>query len=343
MIIRSRTPLRLGLAGGGTDISPFLDNYGGCVLNSTINLFSYCTIIPRKDGKIIFNAPDRGARVELKSKPVLEINEELPLHCGVYNRIVKDFNKGKPLSFEMTTYSDAPAGSGLGTSSTMVVTIMKAFQEWLGFFITEYDFAQLAYDIERIDLGFSGGKQDQYAAVFGGTNFIEFYHDRTVVNPLKVKKWIIEELTASTFVYFTGRSRDSGKIIEEQIKSQKENKSLEAMFEVKEQATLMKEHLLKGEFDGIIQSLNKSWEAKKKTSSVISNERIEKALNFIMANGGKACKISGAGGGGFMMVICDPSKRYELVKRLNTETDGQAFPVEFVDKGTQGWTIYDEE
>ena len=153
MIIRSKTPLRLGLAGGGTDISPYIEEHGGCVLNVTINLYAYCTIKPTNNGKIVFKSPDRGVEETYDSISQLPISSELPLHCGVYNRIVKDFNKGKPLSFEMTTYSDAPAGSGLGTSSTMVVTIMKAFQTWLNFYLSEYDFAQLAYEIERKDLG----------------------------------------------------------------------------------------------------------------------------------------------------------------------------------------------
>lgn len=234
MIIRSKTPLRLGLAGGGTDVSPFCDEYGGCVLNVTINMYAYCTIIPKNNGKIKFVSPDRNVEVELDSKKALEINKELPLHCGIYNRIVKDYNNNIPLSFEMTTYSDAPAGSGLGTSSTMVVTILKAFQEWLNIPLGEYDMAQLAYDIERNDLGFSGGKQDQYAATFGGLNYMEFYaNNHVIVNPLRMKKWIKNEIENSLVLFYTGTSRDSEKIIDEQTKATKNEKSLEAMFEIK--------------------------------------------------------------------------------------------------------------
>jgi len=128
MIIRARAPLRLGLAGGGTDVSPYSDLYGGAVLNATISMYAYATIKPRDDGKIILNAIDRNQRIILDARDYLEINGELDLLKGVYNRIVKDFVK-KPLSFELTTYVDAPPGSGLGSSSTLVVAIIGAFAE----------------------------------------------------------------------------------------------------------------------------------------------------------------------------------------------------------------------
>lgn len=344
MIIRSKTPLRLGLAGGGTDVSPFCDEYGGCVLNVTINMYAYCTIIPKNNGKIKFVSPDRNVEVELDSKVILEINKELPLHCGIYNRVIKDYNNNIPLSFEMTTYSDAPAGSGLGTSSTMVVTILKAFQEWLNIPLGEYDMAQLAYDIERNDLGFSGGKQDQYAATFGGLNYMEFYaNNHVIVNPLRMKKWIRNEIENSLVLFYTGTSRDSGKIIEQQTKAAKNEKSLEAMFEIKKQTAAMKEAVLKGDFNGIAESLHQNWLAKKKTASIISNPHIEETYNYILENGGIAAKISGAGGGGFMMIWCDPKNRYNLIKALKNRQEGKTKIINFVDYGTQAWTIYDEE
>ena len=344
MIIRSKTPLRLGLAGGGTDVSPFCDIYGGCVLNVTINMYSYCTIRPTNDNIIKFISPDRNEVLEFESKAILPVDNKLPLHCGIYNRIVKDFNKGKPLSFEMTTYSDAPAGSGLGTSSTMVVTIISAFKEWLNLPLGQYDTAQLAYDIERKDLKFSGGKQDQYAATFGGLNFMEFFdNDKVIVNPLRLKKWIQNEMENSIVLYYTGTSRDSGKIIEEQTKATKNEKSLEAIHKIKEQTFKMKECILKANFNGIAECLNQNWQEKKKTASVISNPKIEETYNFIMENGGLAAKISGAGGGGFMIIWCMPEKRYELIRALKKREEGKTKVIDFVEDGTQAWTIYDEE
>ena len=344
MIIRSKAPLRLGLAGGGSDVSPYSDIYGGLILNATINLYAYCTIIPKNDGKIKFISPDRNVEVEFNSKATIDIDNRLPLHCGIYNRVVKDYNNNIPLSFEMTTYSDAPAGSGLGTSSTMVVTILKAFQEWLNIPLGEYDMAQLAYDIERNDLGFSGGKQDQYAATFGGLNYMEFYaNNHVIVNPLRMKKWIKNEIENSLVLFYTGTSRDSGKIIEEQTKATKNEKSLEAMLKIKKQTAAMKEAVLKGDFKGIADSLHQNWLAKKQTASVISNPHIEETYNYIINNGGIAAKISGAGGGGFMMIWCDPKNRYSLIKALKNRQEGKTKIINFVDYGTQAWTIYDEE
>ncbi len=343
MIIRSKAPLRLGLAGGGTDVSPYCDEYGGAVLNVTIDMYAYCTIEPTEDNKIVFIAPDVNETFECESKSRIEIDNQLLLHKGIYNRIVKDFNNGKPLSFKMTTYSDAPAGSGLGSSSTMVVAIIKAYMEWLNLPLGEYDMAHLAYEIEREDLKLSGGKQDQFAATFGGFNFMEFYeNDRVIVNPLRIKNWIKNEIENSLILYYTGTSRESAKIIDEQIKNTKlgVEESLKAMHELKSSATVMKNAILKGDFDGLANSLKEGWLSKKKMSSSISNPLIENMYDFIMNNGGKAAKVSGAGGGGFMMIICDPKDRYTLVEKLK-ETDGEVILVQLTEKGAQAWYLYD--
>ncbi|MBN1075623.1 dehydrogenase [Clostridium botulinum] len=342
MIIRSRAPLRIGLAGGGTDVSPYCDDFGGVVLNATVNMYANCTIEPTNDGKIIFDAVDRSERFECEATSYIEIDDILPLHKGIYNRVVKDFNNGNPLSFKMTTYADAPAGSGLGTSSTVVVSILKAFEEWLKLPLGEYDLARLAYEIERNDLSLSGGKQDQYAATFGGFNFIEFYDDnRVIVNPLRIKNWIRTELESSIILYYTGQSRDSAKIIDEQIKNtnNKNSSSIEAMHELKKSAYIMKEAVLRGEFGKFAECLKMGWEAKKKTASVISNSKIEESYELIMKNGGLAAKVSGAGGGGFMMIYCDPIKRTNLINILN-ETDGKVMEIQFTDRGSEGWIIY---
>jgi len=190
--------------------------YGGTILNATISMYAYATIEPRDDGKIILNTTDKGERYEYGSAGSLDIDGKLILHKGVYNRIVKDFTK-KPLSFELTTFVDAPPGSGLGTSSTLVVTILGAFTEWLRLPLGEYDLAKLAYEIERVDLGMAGGKQDQYAATFGGVNFMEFSRDdKVIVNPLRVNQKYLDELSYNIILYHTETSRLSSKIIEQQ-------------------------------------------------------------------------------------------------------------------------------
>lgn len=342
MIIRSKAPLRLGLGGGGTDVSPYCDEFGGVVLNATIDMYAYCTIEPTNDNRVTFSATDLNEYFETESTSYINIDDKLKLHKGVYNKIVNEYCNGRSLSFKMTTYSDAPAGSGLGSSSTMVVAIIKAYMEWLNLPLGDYDIAQLAYNIERLDLGLSGGKQDQYAATFGGFNFIEFIEkDRVIVNPLRIKNWIKNELENSLILYYTGTSRESAKIIDEQIKNtcEKNITSVEAMHELKKSAYVMKECILKGDFDGFANCLNEGWKAKKRMTSSITNDHIDKMYEFVMNNGGKAAKISGAGGGGFMMIICDPVKRYQLIKALNDKNCEVIIP-SFTDKGTQAWTLY---
>lgn len=343
MIIRSKAPLRLGLAGGGTDVSPYCDNYGGVVLNVTIDMYAYCTIEPTNDNKIIFISSDRNEQEILESESKLEINKNLLLHKGVYNKIIEKYNNGKPLSFKMTTYSDAPAGSGLGSSSTMVVAIIKAFMEWLNLPLGEYDIAHLAYEIEREDLKLSGGKQDQFSATFGGFNLMEFFSEnRVIVNPLRIKKWIKNEIENSLILYYTGTSRESAKIIDEQIDNvkKKSEKSLEGMHELKKSAIEMKNAILTGNFENLASCLKNGWESKKKMSNSISNPLIEERYKFIIENGGKAAKVSGAGGGGFMMILCDPKEKYNLVKKLQ-QLDGEVILPHFTEEGTQAWTIYE--
>ena len=194
MIIRSKAPLRIGLAGGGTDVSPYCDLYGGAILNASISLYATAVIEPTNDGKIIFQSMDKEVIESFDEALVLPVTGKLELMAGIYNRVVNDFT-GKPLSFRLTTFVDVPPGSGLGTSSTLVVAVLGAFVEWLKLPLGEYDIAHLAYSIEREDLKQAGGRQDQYAATFGGVNYMEFSAgDKVIVNPLRIKQHYLNEL-----------------------------------------------------------------------------------------------------------------------------------------------------
>lgn len=344
MIIRSKAPLRLGLAGGGSDVSPYSDIYGGLILNATINLYAYCTIEETNDGVISINSYDSDCHQSYPSALQLAIDGEASLIKGVYNRVVRDFNF-PPLSFKITTYNDAPAGSGLGTSSTMVVCILKAFVEWKSLPLGDYEIAKLAYEIERKDLQLSGGKQDQFAAAFGGFNYIEFLKDDVViVNPLKIKRWIIDELEASMLLYFTGRSRSSAAIIDEQQKNtqEKNSQAIEAMHRIKQSAVDTKLALLKGDIDAFANILRDAWENKKKMAKDITNSVIQEAMDIAIQAGAKAGKVSGAGGGGFIMFIVEPTRKKEVEETLK-RLDGFVMPFNFSDGGAHGWKIYDTD
>jgi D-glycero-alpha-D-manno-heptose-7-phosphate kinase len=340
MIIRSKAPLRIGLAGGGTDVSPYSDIYGGAILNATLSLYAYASIKPTDNGKIILNAIDRNERIELKSEEVLSIDGKLDLLKGVYNRIVKNFTH-RPLSFELNTYVDAPPGSGLGSSSTLVVAIVGAFVEWLKLPLGEYDIAHLAYSIEREDLKMAGGKQDQYAATFGGVNYMEFYaNDKVIVNPLRIKNKFLHELEHNLVLFYTQTSRLSSEIIQQQsdnVNSKKES-SIEAMHQLKEQSVLMKEAILKGEIDSIGKILHDGWMHKKKMADGISNASIDSIYENAMLSGATGGKISGAGGGGFMIFYAPYVHKYQLIKKL-TEFGGTAMNYSLTTEGLTTWTV----
>jgi len=341
MIVRAKAPLRLGLAGGGTDVSPYSELHGGLVLNATIDLHAHCTIAEGGEG-IRFVAADIGQETFHAVSDRIALDSHLDLHKGVYNRVVADFGI-RPVPFRMTTYSDVPPGSGLGSSSTMVVAMLKAFVEWQGLPLGEYEIAHLAYQIERVDLCLSGGKQDQYAATFGGFNFIEFDPGGSViVNPLRVKRWVVDELEASMILYFTGASRESASIIEEQKRNAEsgDQQAVEAMHELKASCSLMKAALLRGELGTFADLLGSSWNSKKRMAHSISNRSIERVFEVAMASGAVAGKVSGAGGGGFAMLMVDPVRRLDVVRALNA-LDGRTVDFSFTEGGCHGWKIED--
>jgi D-glycero-alpha-D-manno-heptose-7-phosphate kinase len=339
--IRSKAPLRLGLAGGGTDVSPYCDEYGGVVLNATINMFAHCVIIPNNGQHITIKLADFKEVGIFKIDKKLPINNAFKLCTAVYNRVILDFGF-EPRSFEIITFSDAPAGSGLGSSSAMVVAILRAFVEWLDLPLGEYDLANLAFKIEREDLEMSGGKQDQYASAFGGFNFIEFYsNNHVIVNPLRVKRWIVDELEASLLLYYTGASRLSADIIDEQ-KFNVENKKIEAvdsMHSLKDSAVALKAAVLKGNTDEFARILGNSWERKKQMASSISNNKIDEIMRLAYSHGAVSGKVSGAGGGGFIFFFVKPESKTHLKFVLN-ELEGTVFDFQFTEGGCHSWKIY---
>ena len=339
MIIRSKAPLRLGLAGGGTDVSPYSDIYGGAILNATVDLFAYTTIEPTDDNKVVFMAPDKNLKEEYENATEVDTDGYFILHKGVYNRIVRQFTH-HPLSMRIASYVDVPAGSGMGTSSTLVVSILGAYVEWLKLPLGEYDIARLAYEIERVDLGLASGKQDQYAATFGGFNFMEFVGDNVIVNPLRVRPRYQDELCHNLLLYYTDTSHVSADIIKEQQQNVKDKKSnsIESMHKLKEQAIRMKEVLLKGDINSIGEILDFGWKHKKQMASSVSNPRIDAIYDIARKAGASGGKISGAGGGGFMFFYCPGLSRHSVAEALS-QFGGTVYRYEFCTEGLKTWTM----
>lgn len=339
--VRSRAPLRLGIAGGGTDVAPYSDDFGGMVLNATISLFAHCTVEARRDKRLVINALDLGESFECDIAEPAPTQHSLGLLAQVYNRIVRDYCGGEAFGATITTYADVPPGSGLGSSSTLVVAVITALAEFKRLALGEYEIAHLSFEIERLDMGLSGGKQDQYAATFGGFNLMEFYaEDRVIINPLRLRSSAIAELESSLILYYTGRSRTSATIIDEQISNVRTGKteSIDAMHALKAQAKSMKEALLLGDFNAFGDLLKQGWLSKTKMAHSISNESIDAVFSAAIDEGAWGGKISGAGGGGFLMIAAPPERRPAVLAKLQ-EFPGQIFNCVFTEHGASAWTV----
>jgi D-glycero-alpha-D-manno-heptose-7-phosphate kinase len=314
--------------------------YGGAIMNATVSLYAYANIEPIEENAIVLHAVDRKEEQRFEWASQLPIDGKLDLLKGVYNRVQKMY--GVPLSgFRLSTSVDAPAGSGLGTSSTLVVAVIGAFAEMLRLPLGEYDVAHLAYDIERKDLQMAGGRQDQYAATFGGVNYMEFYEgDKVIVNPLRVKQQYLFELENNLLLYYTSTSRESAKIIEKQSQNvvNKKEKPIEAMHQLKQQAQMMKEALLKGRVHEIGEILDFGFRQKKEMAEGISNSLMDEIYSTAKKAGASGGKISGAGGGGFMIFYCPGNSKFAVMEALSA-FGGHCKNYQFVDHGLMTWTI----
>ena len=335
MEIRSRAPLRISFAGGGTDIEPYLSEKGGVILSTTINRYSFGTLNPRTDQEIRGDSLD----VELFAKFLASQNLKFDGQLDVVKAVLRKF-EGWKQGFSLFLHSDAPPGSGLGSSSTMVVTLLGLFRQWLNLSWSNYDLANLAYEIERLDLGIPGGKQDQYAAAFGGFNFIEFYHDGTIVNPLRISSVILNELEYHLLLCYTGKTRLSSTIINTQVEGylQKKETSLHALDELKSITIMMKNALLQGRLNQFGELLHQAWIQKKHLAGGITNEKIDSLYHLAMSKGALGGKILGAGGGGYLLLYC-PYNRKHLIAQELEKIGGQITPFSFEDQGLTTWTV----
>jgi D-glycero-alpha-D-manno-heptose-7-phosphate kinase len=337
MFIRSKAPLRISFCGGGTDVSPYLEERGGVVLSATIDKYAYATLRPRDDLSIIVRSLDYNFVAKYNLDEVLPYDGNLDLVKAVINHLNKG-NNTKGLDFFL--HSDAPPGSGLGSSSAIVVSLIGLFKHWLHLPLTNYEIAELAYKIERIDMGIKGGKQDQYAATFGGFNFIEFYKEVTIVNPLRIPADVLNELHYNLLLCYTGKTRLSAGIIDTQVRNyvQRKEEVVRAMDELKAITIEMKNALLRGQLTEFGALLHDAWENKKKMAQQISNPFIDELYETARKNGALGGKVSGAGGGGYMFFYC-PFDRKHLVAEALEKMGAQVVDFNFDFYGLQTWEV----
>lgn len=337
-ILRARAPLRLGFGGGGTDVSPFADTHGGLVLNATIHRHAHVTLRPNDSGRVHIRSLDLGEDVEFDASSVPDIvPDALQLPVAVLRAM--DVAGRKPgQGFELWTRTDAPPGSGLGASSTVVVALVGAFERWLNTGLDRYEIARLAVRIEREDLGMHGGRQDQYAAAFGGVNFMEFHGADVLVNPLRIPDETMWELESALVLAWTGRSRLSSAIIEGQIHNAETRQpdALEAMHQTKALALDLKRHLLTGDLRAFGKTLDAAWHVKKRMAAGISTPQIDTIYEAAREAGALGGKVSGAGGGGFMFFFAEGARRH-LVRQAIEAHGAEVVHFGFTDRGLETW------
>lgn len=333
-IIRAKAPLRISFGGGGTDVPPYPEEKGGAVLSATIDKYAYCSLTIRDDKLVNVTSLDYDLVTKYPLNDKLEYDGKLDLVKAATK--VMEIENG----VDLFLHSDMPPGSGLGTSSTMTVALVGALGHWLKLPFVEYDVSELAYRIERQEAGIKGGKQDQYAASFGGFNFIEFLGKTTVVNPLRVKNEILNELQYRLMLCYTGKTRLSAGIIDDQVRGYTEKREdvVHALDETKKLAINIKNALLLGQIDEFGALLHQGWQSKKRFSTKITDPNIDELYDVARQNGALGGKLLGAGGGGYLLLLCEFDKRHILAQKLE-EHGGKVVNFAFEFNGLQTWEV----
>jgi D-glycero-alpha-D-manno-heptose-7-phosphate kinase len=340
MLIRSKAPLRVSFAGGGTDVPPFPQTEGGCVLSATINKYAFGTLRPRDNGHIRIESLDFGLTVECDLQVELAYDGKLDMAKAAIRNLGGQSSSG----FDLFLHTDVPPGSGLGSSSTLMIAVVGLLKEFKGLPLTNYEIAELAYTLERRELGIKGGLQDQYAAAFGGFNFIEFLDKNVVVNPLRITQDTVNELEHNLLLCFTGTTRVSDSIINDQTEryERSEKDTVSGLRTQKQLALEMKKALLHGRLDDFGDMLNTAWEYKKKMSPKISNPAIDELYSEAREAGALGGKIMGAGGGGFMLFYCPFERKHKIAARLK-QIGASLTEFAFEDHGLQTWRVHSSQ
>ena len=339
-IYRSKVPFRISFGGGGTDMPEYCKYHTGAVINTTIRLFTHTSLVLRDDTKVTFKWINKDEFEEHEFSDNLDCSYGLKLFKATHNHICKQYNI-EPIGYDIVSNQDVPTGSGLGTSSTLIVSLIGVYMELFNLPLGEYDIAEMAIQIERVELKENGGKQDQYAAAFGGFNYMEFKGDDVIVNPLRIKDSVQDEMENNVVLYFTNFTRNSSDVLSEQIQKMKDkNKtSTLSLHALVEQAKLMKDCLIKGAIDDLGEILDYGFQQKKMLAKGISTPQIELLYKTALEAGATGGKISGAGGGGFMFFYCPNNTKYDVIKALDKLKMGYHQPFTWNKLGIRTWQI----
>lgn len=312
---------------------PYPVDHGGCVLSVTIDMYSFASLRARGDHDYHVRTDDGRARY---TKP-----EDMAFdgHLDLVKACLKDMAPHTGLDLQL--FCDAPPGSGLGSSSALVVAMLAAVAELNQMPMTPYELAERAYRVERVQLQQVGGLQDQYATTFGGFNFIEFLgEDRVVVNPLRIPQDVESELHGSLLLCYTGVTRISGGILRRQVEGYRSGRkeSVESLERIKALTLEMKEALLTGDLPAFAEILDESWQAKRGLAEGITNDRIEELVEHAKMSGALAGKLLGAGGGGYLLLFCPFDRRPSIAEAME-EAGARVVRFNFAPGGAQTWRV----
>ncbi len=331
-VVRSKAPLRISFCGGGTDVPPYSETHGGCVLSCTIDKYAYVSIRPRTDERIRVTSMENNVDVEYHRLQSIDRLEKLDIAQSIFRRFGS-------LSLDCYTHSNAPPGSGLGSSSAMIVALIAALARFRGLYFSNYELSELAYKVERDDLKIMGGMQDQYAATFGAFNFIEFSRDGVVVNPLRIGEDALNELHYHLVLCYTGVTRLSSNILKEQTGNVTAGVPVvvESLNQLKSLTIEMKKALLKSRFTEFGDLLNEAWKLKKNLASAISNSQIDDLYDAAKSHGAIGGKILGAGGGGHLLLFVPFTRRGRVTDAIE-RAGGKVVDFQFDYSGVRTWS-----
>lgn len=323
-----RSPVRISFGGGGSDLPAYYERFGGAVLSTSINKYFYTILQKRTDGKVQVISSDLRVMETWRDITLMDMkHSELAIPLAVIKELDCD------LSVDLFLASEIPAGTGLGSSASVCVGVMKTLATYLDRPLSPYDLAEKSFHIARDVLGKPVGKQDEYAAAFGGLNFITFEPDGgTLVEPIGLSRDRLREFERHLMLFFTGLSHDSWKLLQEQETSTRKESgtTLPALHEIRALANELRAALVRADFRTFGSLLHESWEAKKRVSSQISNPVIDEAYSLARKNGALGGKIVGAGGGGFLLVFCEEHHQEKVREAIaQLEMREMAFGLDF--------------